>query len=98
MAARKGCKKTGGRKKGTPNKIMADIKAAFREHGQALVAVEGGSFKVARRLPLAATLKRELRAFKRRITPRRNDTFNGAGVHDDLLIAAALVCWQAGRR
>ena len=63
-----------------------------------LVAVEGGRFKVARLLPLAATLKRELRAFRRRITPRRNDTFNGAGVHDDLLIAAALVCWQAGHR
>ena len=28
----------GGRKKGTPNKVDADIKAAFREHGPKLVA------------------------------------------------------------
>ena len=27
----------GGRKKGTPNKVDADIKAAFREHGPKLV-------------------------------------------------------------
>ena len=38
MAAHKGHKKAGGRKKGTPNKITADIKAAFREHGPKLVA------------------------------------------------------------
>ncbi len=37
MAAHKGCIKTGGRKKGTPNKITADIKAAFRLHGDELV-------------------------------------------------------------
>ncbi len=35
--ARKGDPKTGGRKKGTPNKTTADIKAAFREHGQEFV-------------------------------------------------------------
>ena len=35
--AGKGDPKTGGRKKGTPNKINADIKAAFREHGPELV-------------------------------------------------------------
>ena len=29
--------KTGGRKKGTPNKHTADIKAAIREHGPAFV-------------------------------------------------------------
>jgi len=37
MAAQKGCKKNGGRKKGTPNKIDKDIKAAFREHGPKFV-------------------------------------------------------------
>ncbi len=37
MAAHKGCIKTGCRKKGTPNKITADIKAAFRLHGDELV-------------------------------------------------------------
>ena len=35
--AGKGDPKTGGRKKGAPNKTTADIKAAFREHGQEFV-------------------------------------------------------------
>ncbi len=35
--AGKGDPKTGGRKKGTPNKINASLKAAFREHGQEFV-------------------------------------------------------------
>ncbi len=35
--AGKGDPKTGGRKKGTPNKSTADFKAAFREHGQEFV-------------------------------------------------------------
>ena len=33
----KGQKKTSGRKKGVPNKATADIKAALREHGPAMV-------------------------------------------------------------
>jgi hypothetical protein len=37
MAAQKGCTKTGGRRKGTPNKVGADIKVAFRKHGSAFV-------------------------------------------------------------
>ena len=35
--AGKGDPRTGGRKKGTPNKINASLKAAFREHGQEFV-------------------------------------------------------------
>ena len=30
-------KKTGGRRKGTPNRATAEIKAAFQKHGKALV-------------------------------------------------------------
>ncbi len=37
MAAHKGCEKTGGRQKGTPNKATADIKAALRMHGDEFV-------------------------------------------------------------
>ncbi len=37
MAAQKGHTKAGGRKKGTPNKATAGIKAAFQKHGQELV-------------------------------------------------------------
>ncbi len=37
MAAQKGHTKAGGRKKGTPNKATAGIKAAFQKHGDDLV-------------------------------------------------------------
>ncbi len=37
MAAQKGHTKAGGRKKGTPNKATAGIKAAFQKHGDELV-------------------------------------------------------------
>ena len=37
MAAQKGHTKAGGRKKGTPNKATAEIKAAFQKHGDELV-------------------------------------------------------------
>lgn len=39
MAGRpKGLPKTGGRTKGTPNKVSADIKALAQEHGPAAIA------------------------------------------------------------
>ena len=37
MAAQIGHTKVGGRKKGTPNKATAEIKAAFQKHGDELV-------------------------------------------------------------
>ena len=37
MPAHKGQKKVGGRKKGTPNKATAGLKAAFQEHQEELV-------------------------------------------------------------
>ena len=37
MAAQKGHTKAGGRKKGTPNKATAEIRAAFQKHGDELV-------------------------------------------------------------
>ncbi len=37
MAAQTGHKKAGGRKKGTPNKATAGLKAAFQKHGDELV-------------------------------------------------------------
>ncbi len=37
MAAQKGHTKAGGRKKGTPNKATAEIKATFQKHGDELV-------------------------------------------------------------
>ncbi len=37
MAAQTGHKKAGGRKKGTPNRVTAEIKAAFQQHGDEFV-------------------------------------------------------------
>ena len=59
-----------------------------------LVAVtEAGRLKVAKGLPEAETLQVELQAFQRRITESGNNTFEGVGEHDDLVIAVALACW-----
>ena len=37
MAAQRGHTKSGGRRKGTPNRATAEIKAAFQKHGDDLV-------------------------------------------------------------
>ena len=37
MAAQRGHTKWGGRRKGTPNKVTREIKAAFQKHGDELV-------------------------------------------------------------
>ncbi len=37
MAAQKGHTKASGRKKGTPNRVTAEIKAAFQRHGDEFV-------------------------------------------------------------
>ncbi len=37
MAAQKGHTKAGGRKKGTPNQVTTEIRAAFQKHGEELV-------------------------------------------------------------
>ncbi len=37
MAAQRGHTKAGGRKKGTPNRVTAELKLAFQKHGDRLV-------------------------------------------------------------
>ncbi len=37
MAAQRGHTKAGGRKKGTPNRVTAELKLAFQKHGDELV-------------------------------------------------------------
>ena len=59
------------------------------------VAVENGRLKIAQRLALAPVLTGELRAFERTISAGGHTAFEGKGEHDDLVIAAALVCWWA---
>ena len=59
-----------------------------------VVAFENGRLKVAKRLPLAAALVRELQAFRVRLTAKGCDTYAAkAGEHDDLVMAVALAVW-----
>jgi len=59
-----------------------------------VAASETGRLKVAKGLREAETFQRELLAFQRRITARGYSAFGGVGAHDDLVIAAALICWR----
>ncbi len=60
-----------------------------------VAAAEAGRLKVAKGLSEAETFQRELQAFQRRITARGYSAFGGVVEHDDLVIAAALMCWCA---
>jgi hypothetical protein len=55
--------------------------------------------QIARGLPEAATLVRELQQFQVKITASAHETFEvwRAGQHDDLVLAVALACWWAER-
>jgi hypothetical protein len=60
-----------------------------------VAATESGRLKVAKGLREAEAFQRELLAFQRRITESGHSAFEGVGANDDLVIAAALVCWWA---
>jgi hypothetical protein len=60
-----------------------------------VAATEAGELKVAKGMREAEALQRELQAFQRRIMESGHAVFGGVGAHDDLVIAAALVCWRA---
>ena len=61
-----------------------------------VVALESGRLKIARRIPLAGALMRELAAFRVKVSQRGHDTYEGRGEHDDLVIATALAVWAIG--
>ena len=61
-----------------------------------VAAFEGDWLKVARGLSHAKAFTRELQAFERRVNARGHDVYEGAGEHDDLVIATALAAWWAG--
>ncbi len=87
---------TGGRKVSCKRDVWRVPKRVL---ARALVAAfEGGRFKAARGLRYAGEFKSELQAFERRVNGRGYDAYNGIGAHDDLVIAAALVCWRADCR
>ena len=63
------------------------------------MVLQSRCLQIARGLPEAATLVRELQQFQVRITASAHETFSvwRAGQHDDLVLAVALACWWAER-
>jgi hypothetical protein len=61
---------------------------------------QGRRLAIARELPEAAVLAKELLAFKVKITAAGNETFESWRERDkdDLVLAVALACWWAERR
>jgi hypothetical protein len=58
---------------------------------------ENRRLRIARSLPEADTLVRELQNFQVKITLAAHETFGNwrQGIHDDLVLAVALACWYA---
>jgi hypothetical protein len=63
------------------------------------VVLQGRRLQIARSLPDAATLVRELQQFQLKITAAANEVFGvwREGQHDDLVLALALACWWSER-
>jgi hypothetical protein len=67
------------------------------------VALQSGALAIADALPLAATLRQELAGFRVKISLTTGHDSYGAGEdwrpapHDDLVLAVALACWEAGK-
>jgi hypothetical protein len=63
------------------------------------VVMQGRRLQIARSLPDAATLVRELQQFQLKITAAANEVFGvwRDGQHDDLVLALALACWWSER-
>jgi hypothetical protein len=59
------------------------------------VLLQTRRLKVAKTLPEAATLVRELETFRVKVTEAANETFGAwrEGQHDDLVLAVALAAW-----
>ncbi|MDQ3255390.1 MAG: hypothetical protein M3R15_16070 [Acidobacteriota bacterium] len=58
------------------------------------VALQNKRLRIAKKLPEAATLAKELQDFQLTFTENANDTYEGRkGAHDDLVLAVALGLW-----
>jgi hypothetical protein len=64
--------------------------------GKMQTLLQSGRLKIADSLPMADTLRRELLAFKVKMTPGGQETYESAreADHDDLVLAVALACWH----
>jgi hypothetical protein len=62
--------------------------------------LQAGRLLVARRLPLASVLVKEMLDFRVMITEAARETFGAGrgGEHDDIVLAVALACWHAESR
>jgi hypothetical protein len=66
------------------------------------IMLQSGALQIAAGLPLAETLRTEMKGFRVRISANGHDSY-GAGddwrsaPHDDLVLAVALACWQAAK-
>ena len=60
-----------------------------------VTSLEAGRLKVAKAIPDAAALVRELQAFTVTFSKQGHAGFAGRGAHDDLVIATALAVWWA---
>lgn len=71
------------------NELVSSVRASL----------ESGRLKIAKRLQLADTLKKELVEFKVKITKAANETFSAReGTHDDLVLAVAMATWMGEQR
>jgi hypothetical protein len=63
------------------------------------LVLQGRRLKIAKSLPFAAILGKELANFKVKITASANETFEAwrEGDHDDLVLATAMAVWLAER-
>jgi hypothetical protein len=68
--------------------------------GSVQSALQSGRLKVASRLAMAETLKKELLNFQVKITAAANETFGAwrENAHDDLVLAVAMAIWLGERR
>jgi Terminase RNaseH-like domain len=59
------------------------------------ILLQSKRLKIAKKLPEAATLIKELENFKAKITASANEVFEAwrTGDHDDLVLAVAMACW-----
>lgn len=74
--------------------------------GSALTLLEAGRLEIVRDMPEADVLLAELRNFKVKVTAAGNQTYEAGGVgvdghregvHDDLLLAVAMIAWEVNR-
>jgi len=67
--------------------------------GRMQTLLQSGRLKIADSLPLADVLRRELLAFKVKMTAGGQETYESAreADHDDLVLAVALACWVRHR-